>query len=132
MTSQLLDVNLLLACAWSSHANHSLANRWLNSLTAFATAPVTQMGFMRVSMSPGYRASVADARTALSAILQLKSHRFLSDATGADSLPVLSSSKDVTDAHLVRLAACSGMNLATLDQNLCKKPWSSGIAENPL
>jgi predicted nucleic acid-binding protein len=49
-----------------------------------------------------------------------------------DSLPSLASSKDVTDAHLVRLASSHGLKLATLDQDLCNKPWSRGIAENPL
>lgn len=38
--SHLLDVNLLLACAWSGHADHTRTNRWLNSTTAFATAPI--------------------------------------------------------------------------------------------
>ena len=130
--SHLLDVNVLLACAWAGHADHARANRWLNSTTAFATAPISQMGFLRVSMSTAYGASFADARTALAAILQLRSHRFLTDATQADSLPALATSKDVTDAHLVRLAASHGLKLATLDGNLCKKPWSAGIAENPL
>ncbi len=130
--SHLLDVNLLLACAWSGHPDHARANRWLDSLAEFATAPVTQMGFLRVSMSPAYGASFADARTALSAILRLRAHRFLTDATSADSLPALSSGSDVTDAHLVRLASGFGLKLATLDLNLCKKAWSAGIAVNPL
>jgi len=130
--SHLLDANLLLACAWSGHADHVRANRWLNSITAFATAPITQMGFLRVSMSTAFGASFADARAALDAILQLPSHHFLTDATQADALPPLSAGRDVTDAHLVRLATSHGLKLATLDTNLCKKPWSAGIAENPL
>jgi len=104
----------------------------LNTTDAFATAPITQMGFLRVRMSTAFGASFADARTALAAILQLRSHRFLTDATPADALPALSSSKDVTDAHLVRLAASHGLTLATLDSNLVKKPWAAGIAVNPL
>ena len=130
--SHVLDVNVLLACAWSGHMDHARANRWLNSVAEFATAPITQMGFLRVSMSLAYGASFADARTALDAMLQLKSHRFLTDATRASSLPTLATSKDVTDAHLVRLAASHRLKLATLDGNLCKKPWAAGIAENPL
>ncbi len=130
--SHLLDVNILLACAWSGHADHARANRWLNSTTAFATAPITQMGFLRVSMSPAYGASFADAMTALAAILHLPSHRFLTDTTQAASLPALATSRDVTDAHLVHLAVSHGFKLATLDGNLCKKPWSADIAENPL
>lgn len=130
--SHLLDVNFLLACAWSRHAAHAHANRWLNSATGFATAPVTQMGFLRVSLSPAYGASFGDAQTVLRAILQLKAHRFLTDAVAADSLPTLPNGKDVTDAHLVRLAASHGLKLATLDNPLCKKSWAAGIAENPL
>ena len=130
--SHLLNVNLLLACAWSGHAEHVRANRWLNSVAEFSTAPVTQMSFLRVSLSVAYGASFGDAQTSLRAILQLKSHRFLTDAVLADSLPALSGGKDVTDAHLVRLADSQGLKLATLDGGLCKQPWAAGIAENPL
>lgn len=130
--SHLLDVNFLLACGWSAHADHGRANRWLNAATEFATCPATQMGFLRVSLSPGYGASFADAQTALRAILQLPTHRFLADAARADSLPALTTGKDVTDAHLVRLADSSGLNLATLDGSLCRKAWAAGVAVNPL
>ena len=125
--SHLLDVNLLLAGAWSGHADHLPANRWLNSVVEFFTAPVTQMGFLRVSLSPAYGASFGDAQTALRAILQLKSHRFLTDAVPADALPALTHGKEVTDAHFVRLAARHGLKLATLDDGLCKKSWAAGI-----
>jgi predicted nucleic acid-binding protein len=101
-------------------------------MTEFATAPITQMGFLRVSLSPAYGATFADARTALQAILQLKPHRFLTDAVSADSLPALTQGKEVTDAHLVRLAASQGLKLATLDGGFCKKTWAARIAENPL
>ena len=130
--SHLLDVSLLLACAWSGHPDHARANRWLNSTAKFATASITQMGFLRVSMSAAYGASFADAQDALRAILRLKSHHFVTDAVRADSLPALSSNKDVTDAHFVRLAASHCLKLATLDDELCKKTWAAGIAENPL
>ena len=79
---------------------------------------------------PGFGERRRDAKTALAAILQMKSHRLLTDATRADLLPTLASSKDVTDAHLVRLAATHGLKLATLDGNLARKPWAAGVAEN--
>ena len=75
---------------------------------------------------------LASAQTALQAILRLRSQRFLTDVVPAHSLPTLSSGKDVTDAHLVRLAGSQGLKLASLDGSLCKKPWAAGIAENPL
>jgi len=62
------------------------------------------MGFLRVSMSPAFGASFADATAALEAIVGIHGHRFLRDGTRARSLPAVTSSKDVTDAHLVRLA----------------------------
>jgi predicted nucleic acid-binding protein len=40
--------------------------------------------------------------------------------------------KDTTDAHLVTLAKRHGLKLATLDGALLAKPWSAGIAQNPL
>jgi predicted nucleic acid-binding protein len=130
--SYLLDVNFLLACAWSAHSHHVRANRWLNSLAEFATAPVIQMGFLRVSMSPAYGASFGDAQTALTSLLGLASHRFVTDSVAAYALPILSNSKDVTDAHLIRLASRHKIKLATLDGGLCRKPWAAGVAENPL
>lgn len=90
------------------------------------------MGFLRASLSQAYGAPFGDAQTALRAILQLKSHRFVTDAVQADSLPTLSNGKDVTDAHLVRLAGSHGGKLATLDGGPCKKPSAAGVAENPL
>jgi predicted nucleic acid-binding protein len=47
-------------------------------------------------------------------------------------MPQLSSNRDVTDAHLVQLAATHGLKLATLDQTLCRRPWSASLSENPL
>ncbi|HWB01444.1 MAG TPA: TA system VapC family ribonuclease toxin [Verrucomicrobiales bacterium] len=130
--SHLLDVNLLLACAWSTHPRHTEANLWLDAAAEFATAPITQMGFMRVSMSPAYQASFADALAGLQAILKLPSHRFLTDAVEANFLPPVTRGGDVTDAHLVKLAAGHGFKLATLDNTLCSKSWATGIAEDPL
>ena len=130
--SHLLDVNMLLAIGWSGHSEHVRANRWLNSVPSFATAPVTQMGFLRVSMSAAYGASFDDAREVLRAIVGLRAHRFLNDKVNVDALPEIAAARDVTDAHLVRLAAGHRLKLATLDEALCRKQWAAGIAENPL
>ena len=55
-----------------------------------------------------------------------------SHAEHAALLPVLTSYKDATDAHLVTLARRRGLKLATLDGALIAKPWAAGVAENPL
>jgi len=129
--SHLLDVNFLVACAWQSHVDHARANRWLRRARGFATSAVTEMGFLRVSMSPALGATFGDARTALQAIVALPSHRFLRDATRGRALTVVATGRDVTDAHLICLAARHRLKLATFDAALCGRPWARGIAEDP-
>jgi predicted nucleic acid-binding protein len=129
--SHLLDVNFLIACGWESHAEYVRANRWLSEAKSFATCPISEMGFLRISLSPAYGASFDDARAALGAIVRMRTHRFLRDATRAQSLPSVSTSKDVTDAHLVHLARRYRLKLATFDAALCGKEWARGVAENP-
>lgn len=130
--SHLLDVNFLLACGWSSHAKHMSARAWLEEQPAFATCPMSELGFVRVSMTPGYRASFEDARAALANINSRKQARFVGANLPAASLPALTSHTEVTDAYLVELARAHGLKLATLDDALCRKAWAGGVAENPL
>lgn len=130
--SHLLDVNFLLACAWQSHANHAKARAWLEARTSFATCPITQLGFLRVSLSPGYRASFADAMAALEDITKRKEAKFIADDLPGAKVPPVTSFSDMTDAYLVALAKKHGLKLATLDDHLCGRPWAKGNAENPL
>ena len=131
--SHLLDVSILVACGWNSHAQHTLANRWLDELDGFSTCSATQMGFLRVSMSAGFGAGYAEARAALQAIVGLRKHRFVANRIAAEHLPdTLVSRHDITDAHYVALARTHHLKLATLDDALCIKAWAAGIAVNPL
>lgn len=83
-------------------------------------------------MTNAYQASFADARKSLSTMRALPGHRFVTDDVDAASLPLFTSYKDTTDAHLVTLARRHGMKLATLDKSLIIKSWAVGIAQNPL
>jgi predicted nucleic acid-binding protein len=58
-------VNFLLACGWSSQARHTAARAWLEARASFTTSPLSEPGFIRVSMTPADRASFADAQSAL-------------------------------------------------------------------
>ena len=89
------------------------------------------MGFIRVSLSPAFGARFEDAIAALEAIVRMRAHRFVRDDTRARSLPLVTTSKDVTDAHLVNLARRYRLKLATFDAALCDKPWARGVAEDP-
>ncbi len=129
--SWLLDVNMLLASRWSSHAEHAKVKKWLDDLPEFYTTPIVELGFMRVSLSPAYHANWKDAHRSLSTLLSRHTHRFLADDTSAlDSTE--SNYKDTTDAHLVRLAKRHELKLATLDSALIGKSWANRIAINPI
>lgn len=125
----LLDANVLIACGWQSHQDHHAAGQWLAATREFATCPVVQMAFLRVSMSQAFGASFAEASESLQTIVSRLGHAFLRDEVEARRLPPVMGNKEVTDAHLVTLAGYHGCKLATLDKPLCTKPWAQGIAE---
>jgi uncharacterized protein len=130
--SHLLDVSFLVACGWASHTDHPAARRWLDVQPRFYTSPLTQLGFLRVSISPAFRAAFEDARTVLLQLTGAKGARFLPDTLPGSVLPLLQTANEVSDAYFVALARARRLRLATLDDALCAKPWAAGIAVNPL
>jgi predicted nucleic acid-binding protein len=50
--TRLLDVNLLMALLWENHEHHTRARSWFKGVSGFATCPVVQLGFARVSSHP--------------------------------------------------------------------------------
>lgn len=129
--SYLLDVNVILASRWQTHTDHLAVCAWLDAQPEFHTTPITELGFMRVSLSPAYSANWNDAHRSLSSLLARPSHRFLRDDVSATDSPE-TGYKDTTDSHLVCLAKRHGLKLATLDNALVSKPWAAQIAINPL
>lgn len=130
--SYLLDVSVLVACGWKSHADHRAARQWLDAQAAYYTCPLAQLGFLRVSISPAFRATFEDARTVLEELTGVNGAQFLPDTLPGTVLPPLQSANDVSDAYFVALAKVAQLRLATLDDELCRKPWAAGIAVNPL
>jgi uncharacterized protein len=129
--SWLLDVNLILASRWTTHPDHSAAKAWINALDKFYTTAITELGFVRISLSAAYLATWDEAQETLKKLHARSGHQFLADDVDGRAAPE-TGSKDTTDAHLVTLAKRHGMKLATLDDGLIGKPWAAGIAENPL
>ena len=129
--SWLLDVNILLASRWQTHADHVAVRDWLDAQPEFHTTPIVELGFMRVSLSPAYSATWEDAHRSLTSLLARPSHRFLVDDVSATDSPK-TSYKDSTDAHLINLSGLHGLRLATLDMALVEKPWAKGIAISPI
>ena len=127
----LLDVNLLLAYGWQTHSKHEQCRSWLDSIAFFATCPITELGFLRVSMSPGYRAGVTDAMRVLNSIIQKKNSHLIHCDIQASIIEKVTHYKDTTDAYLVELSKTHSCKLATLDTALINATWAQDIAFNP-
>lgn len=118
----LLDVNALVALAWDSHVHHAPTRSWFaaNSADGWATCPLTESGFVRVSSNPTVLPSaigVEEARRVLALLRSVGSHRFLADDVSMtdDDVPALVGHRQVTDAHLITLARRHNVRVVTFD-----------------
>lgn len=123
----LLDVNALVALAWDSHVHHAAAREWFaaNRAAGWATCPVTESGFVRVSSNPNVLPSfiaVEAARGVLSALRGVGEHRFLAnDVSLTDrDVPALVGHRQVTDALLLTLARRHDTRLVTFDRGIAE------------
>lgn len=121
----LLDVNALVALAWDSHVHHAAMRGWFaaEGSSGWATCPITESGFVRVSSNPKALPSaigIGAARGVLTALRTLDGHRFLVDDVSivAPDVPEITGYRQVTDAHLLTLARRSGMRLVTFDAGI--------------
>lgn len=121
----LLDVNALVALGWDSHIHHVRMRKWFNenAATGWATCPVTESGFVRVSTNPKVLPSPirsADARRVLAAFRSLAGHRFLVDDVSVvdEDFPSVIGHRQVTDGHLLALARRRGVRLVTFDAGI--------------
>lgn len=123
----LLDVNALLALGWPNHQFHAAVENRLEQqpVPRWATCPLTQLGFVRLSSNPaivGLRKTPAEAVSLLTALTHDPQHVYL------DALPPLPQTpsffrhllghQQVTDAYLLAIAAESNATLLTLDRRL--------------
>ena len=132
--SALLDVNFLVSLAWPNHIHHEAAVHWFegNHERGWATCPLTQSGFVRVSSN---QKIIPEARTPMEAIVllgqltALESHEFWVDKIAIASSEYVDAGRivgyrQVTDAHLLALARDNGGKLVTFDGgigNVCSE-----------
>jgi toxin-antitoxin system PIN domain toxin len=93
MPMHLLDVNVLVALGWPSHQHHASAHRWFSSAAAggqggWATCPLTQCGFVRISTNPKAVGAALTPAQAVAAIARMTTHE--RHVFWADDLPVAS------------------------------------------
>ncbi|HEY7961575.1 MAG TPA: type II toxin-antitoxin system VapC family toxin [Solirubrobacteraceae bacterium] len=130
----LLDVNALVALAWDSHVHHATMRGWFtaNSSAGWATCPITESGFVRVSSNPIVLPSaigVDAARGVLSTLRADPGHRFLTDdvSIGDPDVPSIAGYRQVTDAHLLTLARRRGVRLVTFDSSILAIGDENGV-----
>jgi uncharacterized protein len=126
----LLDANLLIALAWPHHVHHAKAHAWFQSggRKAWATCPLTQLAFIRISSNPKIIADAVSPREALAMlnkILDVSGHQFWHDNVApADATPFASAAlvghRQVTDAYLLALAQHHKGKLATFDNGIAE------------
>lgn len=126
MTVTLPDVNVLVALAWPNHVHHEPAHLWFSEHQAegWATCPLTESGFVRVSSNPRLTPEARRPREAvelLRRMVALPHHVFWADGTSlASSSHVaaerLTGYRQVTDAHLLAVALAHGGKVATFDR----------------
>ncbi len=123
--TNLLDVNVLIALAWPNHVFHASAVRWFSEHRheSFATCPITETGFIRVSMNPAAvrtPVSCENVIRTLDAYRNLPHHVFWPDDINASEAfktrKHLSGHRQITDAYLLSLAARKKGRLVTFDK----------------
>ena len=124
--TRLLDVNVLMALLWENHEHHTKARLWFKGVSAFASCPVVQLGFARVSSHPllGYGLTPELAFGVLRQFIADPRHEFIpDDLSCADRVvrtELMSGANQITDRYLVAVARQHGFSLATLDGPLAK------------
>jgi predicted nucleic acid-binding protein len=108
----------------------------LKTVTEFATCPVVQLGFARISSHPilGYGMAPDQAFSVLRRFLADARHRFVPDDLSCEDRILLSerisSSNHVTDYYLAALGRQHGLALATFDDALGRAfPDDPGLVE---
>ncbi|HEV3310886.1 MAG TPA: TA system VapC family ribonuclease toxin [Chloroflexota bacterium] len=125
--TDLLDVNVLVSLAWPNHVHHYSAQNWFHKRKPqpWATTPVTESGFVRVSSNHAAITSSVTPSEALGLLVRMREvrgHVFLPDdvefvvgeASYLDGARVVSH-RLVTDAHLLALARRHKARLVTFD-----------------
>lgn len=122
----LLDVNFLIALTDQNHVHYSLAVSYFKKAMrdGWATCPIVENGFLRITGSPNYPSgthSPEKAKQVLSAYCHMPGHQFWPDSISlldASIFKELPSSKQLTDIYLLALAVKKKSSFVTFDKNI--------------
>lgn len=130
----LFDVNALVALAWDTHVHHVRIREWFgeHAGSGWATCPITESGFVRVSSNPKVLPVAIGADQAiavLSALRKAGTHQFLVDDVSPtdDDVPRIAGHRQVTDAQLLTIARRRGVPLLTFDRGIAALSGGKGV-----
>jgi len=120
------DVNVLVALLHPGHACHQAAQQWFAMVERFATTSMTEAGLLRVALNPVVMGMETSASSALAALRSVRADpraEFLADDSSlanasSERMVGLAGHKQVTDLHLVNLAATHNAQLVTFDRRI--------------
>lgn len=141
----LLDVNVLVALLWPNHMHHGAVIRWFGSdgKRQFATCPLTELGFARLSCNPsavGRAITLGAALETLAGVSRMPNHHFLRETEQLHSTlsPIAAhvvGHRQVSDAYLMALARLNGAKLVTLDARIERafkgSDWVESVEDLP-
>jgi uncharacterized protein len=123
-----------VALAWDSHVHHAAIRAWFAAAPGrrWATCPITEAGFVRVSANPKVLASpigAEDARRVLAAMRHAGGHRFVANDVSMTDPDVvhLTGHRQVTDAILLALARRQQLPLVTFDAGVEVMAQGEGV-----
>jgi len=124
----LLDLNVLIALAWPSHIHHLQAHKWfaMAKNSAWATCPIIQSGFIRLSSNPKILPEAVSPKEALHLLEQitlLPNHLFWADSIALVDAVIFKHSniigyRQITDAYLLSLAIHNNGCLVSFDKGI--------------
>lgn len=141
----LLDVNVLVALLWPNHMHHGAVVHWFGNdgSRQFATCPLTELGFARLSCNPaavGKAITLSAALETLAGLAKMPNHHFLTETVPLHStlLPISANVvgyRQVSDAYLMAVARLHGAKLATLDARIRRgfsgSEWVGSVEDVP-
>jgi toxin-antitoxin system PIN domain toxin len=124
----LLDASVLIALCDELHAHHNSAYRWFTASRklSWATCPLTENAFLRITSHPSYprsTGSVTEQSRVLRELCALPDHQFWPDGVSLlqdDIWLQMDHVKpsDLTDLYLLALAVKRGGQFVTLDRSV--------------
>jgi uncharacterized protein len=124
----LLDVNVLIALCDAYHVHHEAAHRWFGAVKTplWATCPLTENAFIRITGKPSYprgQGSAAPQLDLLRDFCSLPGHTFWPDDVSLLQPEIwveteLLGSSHLTDLYLLALAIRHDGKLASFDQHI--------------